>query len=122
MTTQTHAAIQEVQKLWILLFPEEVAPPDDRQLTMWLLLHDAETVKKGIAHLAAKYRQLEGQMDSGYRVKFCSSVMNRIEQEERQVSIPSPDARPDTRVQQAQAGNKGGNVSSKFISMVEVHE
>lgn len=89
MTTQTQTAIQEIRTLWALLFPEEIGSPDDRQLTMWLLLHDAETVKKGIAHLAAKYRQLDGQMDSSYRVKFCSSVMNRIEQEQRQVSTPS---------------------------------
>jgi len=83
MTTQTQTAIQEIRTLWALLFPEGVASPDDRQLTMWLLLHDAQTVKKGIGHLAAKYRQLDGQMDASYRVKFCSSVMNRIEQEQK---------------------------------------
>jgi hypothetical protein len=83
MTTPTQIMIQEVRNLWRSLFPEEVVSPDDRQLTMWLLLHDAETVKRGIAHLAAKYRQLEGQMDSSYRVKFCSSVMNRMDQEEK---------------------------------------
>lgn len=82
MTTQTQAAIQEVRDLWTFLFPVEIAPPDEGQLTMWLLLHDAEIVKKGIAHLAAKYKRLEGQMDSSYRVKFCSAVMNRIEQEQ----------------------------------------
>ena len=88
MTIQTQT-IREIRNLWTLLFSEGIASPDDRQLTMWLLLHDAETVKKGIAHLAAKYRQLDGQMDSGYRVKFCSSVMNRIEQEQRQASTPT---------------------------------
>lgn len=54
---------------------------------MWLLLHDTETVKKGIAHLAAKFAQLKGQMDSSYRVKFCSSVMNRIEQEQKGIMM-----------------------------------
>lgn len=81
MTTETQAAIEELRILWASLFPAEIASPDDGQLTMWLLLHDAETVKKGIAHLAAKFRQLDGQMDASYRVKFCSSVMNRIEQD-----------------------------------------
>lgn len=89
MTTQSEPAIQEIRNLWAFLFPEGVASPDDRQLTMWLLLHDAETVRKGIAHLAAKYKRLDGQMDSSYRVKFCSSVMNRIEQEQGQISTPS---------------------------------
>ena len=92
MTTKAQVSIQEIRNLWALLFPEGVTPPDERQLTMWLLLHDKEIVKRGIAHLAAKYRQLEGQMDSSYRVKFCSSVMNRIEQEQRQVSTPSQES------------------------------
>ncbi len=87
MTTQTQAAIQEIRNLWASVFPENIASPDDAQLTMWLLLHDVETVKKGIAHLAAKYKRLEGQMDSSYRVKFCSSVMNRIEREQRQTML-----------------------------------
>lgn len=97
MTTQTQSATQEIRELWAFLFSERVAPPDERQLTMWLLLHDTETVKKGIAHLAAKYKQLEGQMDSSYRVKFCSSVMNRIEQEQRQVSTPSQESATEQR-------------------------
>jgi hypothetical protein len=91
-TTEAKAAIQEVYCLWELLLPEGVTPPDERQLTMWLLLHDIETVKRGIAHVAAKYKQLNGQMDSGHRVRFGSSVMNRIEREQRQalLSIENP--------------------------------
>lgn len=83
MATPTQITIQEIRNLWRSLLPEEVVSPDDGQLTMWLLLHDLETAKRGIAHLAAKYKRLDGQMDSSYRVKFCSSVMNRIEQEHK---------------------------------------
>lgn len=83
-TTEAKTAIEEVQSLWRLLLPEGVTLPDERQLTMWLWLHGKETVKRGIAHLAAKYKQLNGQMDSSYRVKFGSSVMNRIEREQKQ--------------------------------------
>jgi hypothetical protein len=71
---------------------------------MWLLLHGKKTVERGIAHLAAKYKQLDGKMDSTYRVKFCSSVMNRIEQEERQVSAPSQRRQTAHKVQQSSDG------------------
>jgi hypothetical protein len=89
ITAGANTAIQEIRNLWTLLFPEGVTPPDEQQLTMWLLLHDKETVKRGIAHLAAKYKQLNGQMGSSYRVKFGSSVMNRIERELRQAMLAS---------------------------------
>ena len=54
---------------------------DEGQWALWLLLHDPETVKQGVAQLAAKYRKVGGQMDREYMTKFASSVMNRITRE-----------------------------------------
>lgn len=65
---------------WKALFPEVPSPGDD-QWALWLLLHDEEIVRVGIAQLAAKYRKLDGQMDRGYMARFASSVMNRLERE-----------------------------------------
>lgn len=70
----TNTALHE---LWALLLPEVTAPAD-RQLTLWLMLHDAATVRAGLVQMAAKYRQLNGDMEADYRVRFASSVMNRI--------------------------------------------
>jgi hypothetical protein len=69
----------ELREAWTALFPEPC--PDDGQWSLWLLLHDPDTVKQGIAQLAAKYRKVNGQMDRQYMVKFASSVMNRITKE-----------------------------------------
>lgn len=68
-----------MRETWIALFPN-VSVPDDGQWKLWLLLHDPETVKQGIAQLAAKYRKVGG-MDPDYMTKFASSVMNRITRE-----------------------------------------
>ncbi len=69
-----------MRESWTALFPE-VPAPLDQQWVLWLLLHDPETVREGIAQLAGKYRKLGGRMDADYMVRFASSVMNRLKKE-----------------------------------------
>lgn len=71
-----------MRETWTALF-SNVPVPDEGQWALWLLLHDPETVKQGVAQLAAKYRKVGGQMDTEYMTKFASSVMNRITRERK---------------------------------------
>jgi hypothetical protein len=70
----------ELQETWTTLFPG-VQMPADHQFALWLLLHDATTVRTAFAQLATKYRKVDGRMDAGYMVKFASAVMNRLQRE-----------------------------------------
>jgi len=77
----------EIKKVWTTLLPE-IAVPADRQWALWLVLHDPEIVRKGIAQLAAKYRKVQGAMDADYMVRFASSVMNRLSNESHHDVVP----------------------------------
>ena len=70
-----------LREAWTTMFANIPAPGDD-QWALWLLLHDPEVVRRGVAQLAAKFRKTGGQMDCDYMVRFASSVMNRLSREQ----------------------------------------
>jgi hypothetical protein len=77
MTTATTTAVFDLKSVWDLLFPNSFVPADS-QFAVWLLLHDAETVKASFVRLAAKNAKLGQAMTPDYMIRFASSVMNRI--------------------------------------------
>jgi len=83
MRTELLETTHTLKETWGLLFPK-AATPEDYQWTLWLVLHDASTVKEGIAELAKKYHKVNARMDADYMVRFASSVMNRIHDAKKQ--------------------------------------
>jgi hypothetical protein len=93
--TVTNETMRQFYETWMLLFPE-VPAPSGQQFAMWGLLHEEETVRKGLVQLATKYQGLNGEMTPVYMQKFLSSVMNRIARETKQpqqrkiAELPAP--------------------------------
>ena len=76
ITKNTASAVRELRDVWEILFPN-VAAPDHGQWSLWLLRHDADVVRYGIAQLGVKYRRLKGEMDALWMAKYASAAMNR---------------------------------------------
>ena len=74
------SVIEDLKMVWAVLFPEAPAPAD-RQWARWLLVHDQQTVREGMAALTKKFEKLQRRMDPDFMIKYMSSVTNRITRE-----------------------------------------
>jgi hypothetical protein len=52
--------------------------PPESQFRLWFSIHSPEILREAIIRTATKNAKLNGNMDSDYRVKFCSRVANDL--------------------------------------------
>jgi predicted thioredoxin/glutaredoxin len=77
---ETRTALRDT---WNAVFPQVPAPAES-QFALWLLLHEPEVVRQGLAQLATKFRKVKEKMDFDYMVKYSSSIMNRLSKEKEE--------------------------------------
>lgn len=83
MNTNKNEATAPLSDVWNTLFPFLLA---EKQLAVWLILHNAEIVRQGIIAAGRKAISLNGNMNQEYAVRFASSVMNRLSRETQEAS------------------------------------
>jgi hypothetical protein len=81
---QTRAEVDALTTLWNDLLPEHTI--NTWQFRLWLKLHPFARVVAAIEKAAKKSAKLDGQMDTAYAIKFCSSVANNLKTEQAQVA------------------------------------
>lgn len=67
--------MNELQNLWNELLGNV---PLESQFRLWLATHRPENLREAIVATAIKNTKMQGRMDVDYRIKYCSSVANRL--------------------------------------------
>ena len=79
------AKMNELRTLWDRLLGN---PPDLVQFEVWRLSHSFAVVQHGIVKTAEKNMALHRQMVADHRLRYCSSVMNNVEDSPRPLATP----------------------------------
>jgi hypothetical protein len=81
---QTRAEVEALTALWNDLLPQHTI--NTWQFRLWLKLHPFARVVAAVEKTGKKSTKLDGQMDSAYAIKFCSSVANNLKTEQAQAA------------------------------------
>lgn len=68
--------------VWESLLPT-IPAPSTHQFRVWLAQHSPEVIRQGLALAAVKNLRLNNTMDAGFAIRFASSIMNRLTQENK---------------------------------------